>query len=77
MFTHQQSEVINHTKSTSEVISAPVTVYVTVQNDGTSDVKSEGASKELGNLIGDAVRKVLIEECRQGRIIDREFRKRR
>lgn len=73
----QQSEAINHTKSSGEVISAPVTVYVTVQNDGTSDVKSEGASKELGNLIGDAVRKVLIEECRQGRIIDREFRKRR
>lgn len=68
-----------NTKSGEASISAPVTVYVTVQNDGTgtSDVKSEGASKELGNLIGDAVRKVLIEECRQGRIIDREFRKRR
>lgn len=64
-------------KSAEAPIDAPVTVYVTVQNDGTSDVKSEGASKELGNLIGDAVRKVLIEECRQGRIIDREFRKRR
>ncbi|MFW1765921.1 tape measure protein [Acinetobacter bereziniae] len=73
----QQFEAINQAKSGGEVVSAPVTVYVTVQNDGTSDVKTEGGSKELGNMIGNAVRKVLIEECRQGRIIDQEFRKRR
>lgn len=60
----------------AEVLNAPVTVYVTVQSDGSSEVKSEGASKELGLMIGNGVRKMLLDECRQGGIIDNELRRR-
>lgn len=73
----QQFEAINEVKSNSDVISAPVTVYVTIQRDGSSEVKSEGASKELGNIIGNGIRKIIQQECNQGGIIDKEFRKRR
>ncbi|MDQ9818407.1 tape measure protein [Acinetobacter bereziniae] len=73
----QQFDAINQAKSGGEVVSAPVTVYVTVQNDGTSEVKSEGASKELGLVIGNGVRKIIQQECNQGGILDREFRRRR
>lgn len=73
----QQFDAINQAKSCGEVVSAPVTVYVTVQNDGTSEVKSEGASKELGLVIGNGVRKIIQQECNQGGILDREFRRRR
>ncbi|SPL69144.1 tape measure protein [Acinetobacter stercoris] len=75
----KESRVLDslNSKNNESSVNAPITVYVTVQSDGSSEVKSEGVPKELGNMLGNAVRKVLIEECRQGRIIDREFRKRR
>lgn len=64
-------------KSAEAPIDAPVTVYVTVQSDGSSEVKTEGDSKALGAMLGNAVRKVLIEEWRQGGLNDKEFRRRR
>ncbi len=74
-----ESHILDSINTTSgeASISAPVTVYVTIQNDGTSEVKSEGASKELGLVIGNGVRKIIQQECNQGGILDREFRRRR
>lgn len=77
MIERQRLAAIGESKaSRAEVLNAPVTVYVTVQSDGSSEVKSEGASKELGLFLGNGVRKMLLDECKQGGIIDNELRRR-
>ncbi|HFG4486337.1 transglycosylase SLT domain-containing protein [Acinetobacter baumannii] len=49
-----------------DVISAPVTVTVTVNADGSTNVDSDGQAKALGDVLGNAIRQVMLKELRQG-----------
>ena len=50
---------------------APITVNVSVQSNGDSSVDSQGQSKQLGQMIGNAVRTVIRQEQRQGGLLSR------
>ena len=50
---------------------APITVNVSVQSNGESSVDTQGQSKQLGQMIGSAVRTVIRQEQRQGGLLAR------
>lgn len=50
---------------------APITVNVSVQSNGESSVDTEGQSKQLGQMIGNAVRTVIRQEQRQGGLLSK------
>ena len=50
---------------------APITVSVSVQSNGESSVDTEGQSKQLGQMIGNAVRAVIMQEKRQGGLLSK------
>ncbi|HAV5588641.1 TPA: transglycosylase SLT domain-containing protein [Acinetobacter baumannii] len=55
--------------STGSAINAPVSVNVTVNSDGSSQVDSSGQYKLVGEVLGNTIRQVLLQELRQGRIL--------
>ncbi|EXD65314.1 hypothetical protein J478_3641 [Acinetobacter baumannii 58452] len=57
-----------------DVISAPVTVTVTVNPDGSSNVDSAGQAKALGDALGNAIRQVMLKELRQGGVLYKAIR---
>ena len=50
---------------------APITVNVSVQSNGESSVDTQGQSKQLGQMIGNAVRTVIRQEQRQGGLLSK------
>lgn len=64
-------DAINSGKSMGggDVVNAPITVNVSVQSNGDSSVDSQGQSKQLGQMIGNAVRTVIRQEQRQGGLL--------
>lgn len=54
-----------------DVVNAPITVHVSVQSNGDSSVDSQGQSKQLGQMIGNAVRTVIRQEQRQGGLLSK------
>lgn len=66
----QQLDTISN-RSSGDVISAPITVQVNVQSDGSSSVDAQGQSKQLGEMIGNAVRAVIRQEQRQGGLLSK------
>lgn len=66
-------DAINSGKSMGggDVVNAPITVHVSVQSNGDSSVDSQGQSKQLGQMIGNAVRTVIRQEQRQGGLLSR------
>ncbi|MBN6517048.1 replication protein [Acinetobacter pittii] len=54
---------------TGNAINAPVSVNVTVNSDGSSQVDSSGQYKLVGEVLGNTIRQVLLQELRQGRIL--------
>lgn len=50
---------------------APITVEVNIQSNGESSVDSQGQSKQLGLMIGNAVRSVILQEKRQGGLLSK------
>ena len=64
-------DAINSGKSLGggDVVNAPITVHVSVQSNGDSSVDSQGQSKQLGQMIGNAVRTVIRQEQRQGGLL--------
>ncbi|MDP7775857.1 replication protein [Acinetobacter nosocomialis] len=54
---------------TGSAINAPVSVNVTVNSDGSSQVDSSGQYKLVGEVLGNTIRQVLLQELRQGRIL--------
>lgn len=54
---------------TGDAINAPVSVNVTVNSDGSSQVDSSGQYKLVGEVLGNTIRQVLLQELRQGRIL--------
>ncbi|MDX8155674.1 replication protein [Acinetobacter pittii] len=54
---------------TATAINAPVSVNVTVNSDGSSQVDSSGQYKLVGEVLGNTIRQVLLQELRQGRIL--------
>ena len=64
-------DAINSGKSMGggDVVNAPITVHVSVQSNGDSSVDSQGQSKQLGQMIGNAVRTVIRQEQRQGGLL--------
>ena len=50
---------------------APITVNVSVQSNGESSVDTQGQSKQLGQMIGNAVRTVICQEQRQGGLLSK------
>ncbi len=57
--------------SSGDVINAPITVQVSVQADGSSSVDTQGQARQLGDMIGNAVRTVIRQEQRQGGMLSR------
>ena len=66
-------DAINSGKSLGggDVVNAPITVHVSVQSNGDSSVDSQGQSKQLGQMIGNAVRTVIRQEQRQGGLLSK------
>ena len=66
-------DAINSGKSLGggDVVNAPITVSVSVQSNGDSSVDSQGQSKQLGQMIGNAVRTVIRQEKRQGGLLSK------
>lgn len=54
---------------TGNAINAPVSVNVIVNSDGSSQVDSSGQYKLVGEVLGNTIRQVLLQELRQGRIL--------
>lgn len=57
----------NHTQSSSSQV--PINVYVTVNPDGSSKTDTQNDSKQLGQMIGNAVRTIIRQEQRQGGLL--------
>ena len=67
MIERQRLAAIGEAKaSQASVVSAPITVQVNVESNGQSSVDSQGQYKQLGDMIGNAVRAVIRQEQRQG-----------
>ncbi len=66
----RQAQVIG-AASSGDVINAPITVQVSVQADGSSSVDTQGQAKQLGDMIGNAVRTVIRQEQRQGGLLSK------
>lgn len=70
MIERQRLAAIGEAKaSQASVVSAPITVQVNVESSGQSSVDSQGQYKQLGDMIGNAVRSVIMKEQRQGGLL--------
>ncbi|AVE54420.1 phage tail tape measure protein [Acinetobacter baumannii] len=67
----RQFEAINSNQKQSNSNETPITVYVTVSSDGSSKTETQNDSKQLGQLIGNAVRTIIRQEQRQGGLLSK------
>ncbi|WP_391485211.1 tape measure protein [Acinetobacter baumannii] len=65
----QQFDAINSNQTQSSSSDIPINVYVTVNADGSSKTDTQNDSKQLGQLIGNAVRTIIRQEQRQGGLL--------
>lgn len=70
MIERQRLAAIGEAKaSQASVVSAPITVQVNVESNGQASVDSQGQYKQLGDMLGNAVRAVIMKEQRQGGLL--------
>lgn len=67
----RQFDAINSNQTQSSSSDIPIYVYVTVNPDGSSKTDTQNDSKQLGQLIGNAVRTIIRQEQRQGGLLAR------
>ncbi|MDC4687517.1 tape measure protein [Acinetobacter baumannii] len=65
----RQFDAINSNQTQSSSSQVPISVYVTVNSDGSSETDTQNDSKQLGQLIGNAVRTIIRQEQRQGGLL--------
>lgn len=65
----RQFDAINSNQTQSSSSQVPINVYVTVNSDGSSKTDTQNDSKQLGQLIGNAVRTIIRQEQRQGGLL--------
>ncbi|WP_238794287.1 tape measure protein [Acinetobacter baumannii] len=67
----RQFDAINSNQTQSSSSDIPINVYVTVNADGSSKTDTQNDSKQLGQMIGNAVRAVIRQEQRQGGLLSK------
>ncbi|MEP7472959.1 tape measure protein [Acinetobacter baumannii] len=67
----RQFDAINSNQTQSSSSNIPINVYVTVNSDGSSKTDTQNDSKQLGQLIGNAVRTIIRQEQRQGGLLSK------
>ena len=65
----RQFDAINSNQAQSSSSDIPINVYVTVNPDGSSKTDTQNDSKQLGQMIGNAVRSIIRQEQRQGGLL--------
>lgn len=65
----RQFDAINSNQTQSSSSDIPINVYVTVNADGSSKTDTQNDSKQLGQMIGNAVRTIIRQEQRQGGLL--------
>ncbi|MEO4068356.1 tape measure protein [Acinetobacter pittii] len=65
----RQFDAINSNQTQSSSSEVPINVYVTVNPDGSSKTDAQNDSKQLGQMIGNAVRSIIRQEQRQGGLL--------
>ncbi|WP_001982699.1 hypothetical protein, partial [Acinetobacter baumannii] len=65
----RQFDAINSNQAQSSSSQVPINVYVTVNPDGSSKTDTQNDSKQLGQMIGNAVRTISRQEQRQGGLL--------
>ncbi|MFX9664682.1 tape measure protein [Acinetobacter baumannii] len=65
----RQFDAINSNQTQSSSSQVPINVYVTVNPDGSSKTDTQNDSKQLGQMIGNAVRTIIRQEQRQGGLL--------
>ncbi len=68
---HRQFDAINSNQTQSSSSDIPINVYVTVNADGSSKTDTQNDSKQLGQMIGNAVRTIIRQEQRQGGLLSK------
>ncbi|MCH2000387.1 tape measure protein [Acinetobacter seifertii] len=67
----RQFDAINSNQTQSSSSEVPITVYVTINPDGSSKADTQNDSKQLGQMIGNAVRSIIRQEQRQGGLLSK------
>lgn len=67
----RQFDAINSNQTQSSSSNIPINVYVTVNSDGSSKTDTQNDSKQLGQMIGNAVRTIIRQEQRQGGLLSK------
>ncbi len=67
----RQFDAINSNQAQSSSSDIPIYVYVTVNPDGSSKTDTQNDSKQLGQMIGNAVRTIIRQEQRQGGLLSK------
>ncbi|MDO7194603.1 tape measure protein [Acinetobacter nosocomialis] len=67
----RQYDAINSNQTQSSSSEFPINVYVTVNPDGSSKTDTQNDSKQLGQMIGNAVRSIIRQEQRQGGLLSK------
>ncbi|ANS22242.1 tape measure protein [Acinetobacter baumannii] len=67
----RQFDAINLNQTQSSSSEVPINVYVTVNPDGSSKADTQNDSKQLGQMIGNAVRSIIRQEQRQGGLLSK------
>lgn len=67
----RQFDAINSNQAQSSSSQVPINVYVTVNPDGSSKTDTQNDSKQLGQMIGNAVRTIIRQEQRQGGLLSK------
>lgn len=67
----RQFDAINSNQTQSSSSDIPIYVYVTVNPDGSSKTDTQNDSKQLGQMIGNAVRSIIRQEQRQGGLLSK------
>ncbi|MFL1541720.1 tape measure protein [Acinetobacter baumannii] len=67
----RQFDAINSNQTQSSSSQVPINVYVTVNSDGSSKTDTQNDSKQLGQMIGNAVRTIIRQEQRQGGLLSK------
>ncbi|ENU43226.1 hypothetical protein F985_01936 [Acinetobacter seifertii] len=67
----RQFDAINSNQTQSSSGDIPINVYVTVNSDGSSKINTQNDSKQLGQMLGNAIRTVIRQEQRQGGLLSK------
>ncbi|WOQ34635.1 tape measure protein [Acinetobacter baumannii] len=67
----RQFDAINSNQTQSSSSDIPINVYVTVNSDGSSKINTQNDSKQLGQMLGNAIRTVIRQEQRQGGLLSK------